>query len=243
MKGLKNFLFTLAVILGLFLSVYIVFAYFLLEVHRDVIFSLNNWENSINKNKPVKLELIENNKHLDTINNKIDIYNSYYIVNFKNSPEDFKVIEKEIEYIYKKNNFENVKKSTTNRVTLYFLWNTYSNIARHIKHPETSDLSFFLALFSVEVVDLQKGIHYTSFAAKRNLNVKNTQYTFEFKDSHTIETSSKSFNFIFWSQAFEFISQKAPDFKNRKISFYNGNNKIAEFDYSNSEMGYKIILP
>lgn len=219
--------------------VYIMFAYFALDVHRDVVFALNNWKNSIEKDELVKLKFIREEKYRDTLENKNVLIKSYYLINFKNSVEDFKLIERELEAVYRNRFFEG-DSSLKKIVVIHLYWNTYSNIARYIRHPETSDLANFLGLFSIESNYFADRFYYKSFVEKENLNVKNVQYAFESRSTNMVETNAESFNFIFWQQAREYIAKEDYDLKDRRIVFLNKNKKIVEFKFNNLGDGYRL---
>lgn len=239
MKSLKNCLVTFGAFFGFLFVVYIIFAYFALDVHRDVVFTLNNWENAIEKDEPVKLKFIREEKYRDSLESKNVLIKSYYLINFKNSIEDFKLIERELEIAYKSRFFEG-DSSFKKIVIMHLYWNTYSNIARYIRHPETSDLATFLGLFSIESEYLTNGFYYKGILNSKNLNVKDVRYSFERRGSNTIETNANSFNFIFWYQAREYLAKKGYELKGKRILFLNKDNKIVEFEFNSSGNAYKL---
>jgi hypothetical protein len=230
----KRFTCTIIIIFSL------VFLYFQSNLgNKSLIFRVFTWDRSISRFFKPRLVLMSEGVG-GTYPNDIDSYlKNYYFYNFSNSRSDFVLVNDMIKENIKKNKV----KDDTIEYVYGFLWNTIFDSAHQLLiEPETQQGADNLGLFSISVLYYAEGYYFTNIYESCKLNNFFTSYCFKKQSEIVIETDADFFDFIFWTQAEDFMDKQLPNRIGTKVIFQNEEGqKIVEFDYR-SKKGYKLIF-
>jgi len=237
-KTLKIILWVTGIYFG---AKFIFLIMWLYRPHEHITFKVLNWNNSISKYFNPRLKLIftgRNGVDKETFADS----ETYFLYNFSNSLADYELVTSLFMTKYSKPPFfDGLQANESKNVVFSFFWNNFYDVSYLIDEIETSSGSDQIGLFVMSIKYYPKEYYFQNIIGLEKLNVRNIEYKFKRIDNGRIDTDCDSFNFIFWTQAEDFLDQNLNKKIGKKIGFYNSNKKIAEFDYS-SGLGYKINL-
>lgn len=211
----------------------------------SIIFKVFTWDRSISRFFKPRLEIVaQGNGGVPVIikNYSQDHY-LYYLYNFSNSLDDYNLVNNNLRTVMESEGFfKSMEKDDKRDIHFAFLWNNIFNSSNFlIPEVETATGKIRVGLFGLSVNFYNEGYYYTNISEWDKLNNWGKRHRFSKVDSQRVETNTNCFDFIFWVQAEDYMDKEFPDRMGKKIDFYNGNKKVAEFDYSSGK-GYKIIL-
>jgi hypothetical protein len=230
---------------------YLMFFFRSLELHTRIVFHYKNWGNTSNYNQNSVLMPFGYFPSDTAILKKKGIIETgrFYIYNFKNSEEDFLLVDsvlmgtKEIPASI----LEFEDEGQVHRFCRFF-WNTENNLAKYvIDIDEGNGDHKYLGLFRIRMIKQCDKFYYynnldTRYSNKELLNLRNIIYHFERSlDEKKNKTDAKSFDFIVWKQAYEFLYQKELNKKKGKYKFSNGSVDLFEFEFIDEDI-YSIKI-
>jgi len=191
-------------------------------------YSENSWMNTYSNTDTSNIIKIE----------QLDGFNMFYFYNFHNDIADFESIQ----HFFQNEFVKNDQYKPHERFD--FFWNTPNNT---IEFDDKYTLyQKNMGLYKIEILrHTPTSFLYLNIIEMPQLNKENRQIDYMLDNSFTsdikVKTSENHFNFIFWTQAEDFMDKELPNRIGKKVSFYNGNKKIAEFDYSSGK-GYTLNM-
>lgn len=224
-----------------FILILIFFIWFLFWGN-SVYFGIFTWDRSISKFFNPKLEKISTG----TSGNGKEVYTfseEYFFYNFSNDANDFKLIDSLIQGEQLKPKFPNETFKDGSKTFEYvFLWNNILDSPRRLifEYSNTAEGKELVGLFSISVKYYSYDYYFERIGEWNKLNNWGKSYKFKKRNGGSIETDADNFDFIFWTQANDYIENKIPDKMGKQIFFYNGDERIVGFDYRSGK-GYKLV--